>query len=311
MKTVAGGGTGDSKAPINGALVLPEAIAFDKLGNYYIAEADGNRVRKATPTTITTIAGTGISGYSGDGGPGISAQLNYPYGVAVDSSGNVYISDNFNGVIRKVDTSGTITTFATDPNFISLNSMAIDATNNLYVTDDVACVVWKVTPSATVSMVAGTLNSCGYTGDNIFAVNAQLNTPFGVAVDTHGNIYIADSSNNRIRKVNAAGIITTIVGDGNCGFSGDGGLGTSAEVCFPQGVTVSSSGAIYVADTVNLRIRKLAAGIITTYAGTGIPGFNGDGTALNVNFDDPIALTFNSNKLYVIDDLTERVRKIQ
>jgi len=312
MKTVAGGYIGDTKPAASASVVGPEAVAFDKSGNYYIAEANGNRVRKVSSAgIITTIAGTGVNGYSGDGGLGTLAQLSFPLGVAADSSGNVFIADDFNGVIRKVDTSGNISTFAADVDFSGLGIIAIDSSNNLFVVDQGTCVVWKITPAAVVSLVAGVAFTCGYNGDNISALTAQLNTPAGLAIDSRGNLYIADSSNNRVRKVNTAGIITTIVGDGNCGFLGDGGLGTSAEVCFPEGVAVTGTGTLYIADTNNLRIRKLAAGIITTYAGTGTSGFNGDGPALSTNFDDPVAVAVSNNKVYVVDDITERVRKIQ
>jgi len=188
----------------------------------------------------------------------------------------------------------------------------MDSANNLYAADLGACVIWKITPAAVVSVVAGVQGTYGYNSDHISATSAYLNTPYGVALDTRGNIYIADTTNNRIRKVAPNGIITTIVGDGNCGFSGDGGLGTSAEVCFPGGVAVGGSGSVYIADSGNVRIRKLAGGTIDTYAGTGISGFNGDGAALSVNFDDPVGLAFNpGGALFVVDDLTERVRKIK
>ena len=161
--------------------------------------------------------------------------------------------------------------------------------------------------SGIVSGLAG-----GYTGDGQKGTKASLDYAENIAFDSKGNMYIADIYNNRVRKVNASGTITTIVGDGNCGFLGDGGLGTSAELCFPEGVAVTSTGTVYIADTSNLRIRKLAAGIITTYAGTGISGFNGDGSALSTNFDDPVAVTVNSsNTLYMLDDVTERARKIR
>ncbi len=312
MKTIAGGYIGDTKTASAASVGGPEALAFDQSGAYYIAEANGNRIRKVSAAgTITTIAGTGVNGYSGDGGSGTLAQLSYPLGVAVDSGGNVYIADDFNAVIRKVDTLGNISTFATDPNFSGLGVIATDSSNNLYVVDQGTCVIWKVTPAAVVSVYAGVEFSCGYNGDNISALTAQLNIPVGVALDSRGNVYIADYGNNRVRKVTASGIISTLAGDGNCGFTGDGGLGTSAELCSPEGVAVTSTGAIYIADTNNLRIRKLAAGIITTYAGTGISGFNGDVSALAANFDDPVAVTVNSsNTLYMLDDVTERVRKI-
>jgi sugar lactone lactonase YvrE len=312
LKTFAGGYTGDGKAATSAALNQPLAIVFDKFGNYYIADAPGNTVRKVNAAgVITTIAGTGVSGYSGDGGPATSAELYYPDGVGIDSAGNIYISDNSNFVIRKVDSAGNISTFATNPNFFSLGAMAVDSANNLYVVDQSTCVLWKITPAAAVSVVAGVEFVCGYNGDNISATTADLNLPYGVALDTRGDIYIADAGNNRIRKVNALGIISTLAGDGNCGFV-DNVPPTSGEMCSPAGVTVTpNGGAIYIADEFNLRVRKVASNLITTYAGTGLSGFNGDGPALTTNFDDPFAVAFDSKgNLYMVDDAVDRVRKI-
>lgn len=314
MRTIAGGFIGDHSLATSAALVVPEAIAFDSAGNYYIVDAAGNRVRKVSGTgKISTVAGTGVSGYSGDGSSATVAQLWYPLGIALDSSGNIYISDNFNhSLIRKVDTSGIISTFATDSNFGALGAMATDSSNNLYVVDQATCVVWKVSPLAIISVVAGVEFTCGYNGDNISATSAQLNTPFGVALDSAGNIFIADTSNNLVRKVDTAGIITTYAGNTVCGFLGDGGPATSAELCFPEGVAVTKNGTVFIADTANFRIRQVASETITTYAGTGLTGYNGDGlSALSTNFDDPVAVSVNPNGVvYMVDDTTNRVRKI-
>jgi sugar lactone lactonase YvrE len=314
MKTAAGGFIGDGNMANSAALVVPEAISFDKSGNYYIADAAGNRIRKVSTTgMISTVAGTGISGYSGDGGLATAATLWYPLGVAVDSAGNIYIADDINNVVRKIDTSGHISTFATDPNFSGLGAMAIDSVNNLYVVDQGTCVVWKISPTAAVSVAAGVEFVCGFNGDGILATAAFLNTPFGVAVDSRGGIWIADSSNNRVRRVSSSGIIGTFAGDGICAFSGDGGPATSAELCFPEDVAVTKGGAVYIADTSNLRIRRVVSGTINTYAGTGVGGYNGDGlAALSTNLDDPVAIALNPNGVpYEVDDTQNRVRKIQ
>jgi sugar lactone lactonase YvrE len=314
MRTIAGGFIGDHSLATSAALVVPEAIAFDKSGNYYIADAAGNRIRKVnTSGKISTVAGTGVSGYSGDGSSATVAQLWYPLGVAFDSSGNIYISDNINhSLIRKVDTSGIISTFATSSNFGALGAMATDSSDNLYVVDQATCVVWKVSPLAIVSVVAGVEFVCGYNGDNISATTAQLNTPFGVALDGVGNIFIADAGNNLVRKVDTAGIISTFAGNNTCGFFGDGGPATSAELCFPEEVAVTKGGTAFIADTANFRIRQVASGTITTYAGSGLTGYNGDGLpALSTNFDDPVAVSINPNGVvYVVDDVANRVRKI-
>lgn len=314
MFTIAGGYLGDDSAPASAALQLPEAVAFDSDGNYYIDDATDNRVRKVTVKTgeIDTVAGTGVSGYSGDGKRATNAELSYPTGVAVDIAGNIFISDSSNLVIRKVDTKGKISTFASNPNFSGLGHIALDSANNLYVADNGACVVWKITPAATVSVFAGVVNVCGYNADNIAATAAQLNTPYGVAFDNFGDLYIADSSNNRVRRVDTAGTITSVAGDSNCGYSGDAGLPLSAELCFPEDVVLTSEGA-YIADSGNLVIRKISGGIITTYAGSGRSEYNGDGlAALSTNMDDPIALAADRfGTVFELDDFQLRLRKIQ
>jgi YVTN family beta-propeller protein len=312
IHTFAGGYLGDGNSATSAALVFPEALAIDKSGNLYIADWTGNRVRKVSGGKISTIAGTGVNGYSGDGGPGTSALLYGPQGVAVDSTGNVFIADTYNNVIRKVTTAGTISTFATDANFCDLLQMAIDSANNLYVADDCVGVIFKITPTAVVSVFAGVLNQFGYNGDNIPATTAWLNGAVGVGVDTHGNVMIPDTYNSRVREVNTSGIISTIAGDGICNYSGDGGSATSAELCNPWSVAVSSSDAIYFPDLNYGRIRKISGGIITAFASSGF-GFNGDGLwPLYTAFGDPVAVAVDSKgAVYVLDDIGQRVRKIQ
>jgi hypothetical protein len=235
----------------------------------------------------------------------------YPLGVALDSSGNLYIADDFNGVIRKVNTSGIISTFATNIGFSGLGAMATDSSNNLFVVDQTSCVVWEISPAAVVKVFAGT-GVCGFGGDGGPATQAELNVPAGVAVDKHGNVGIADWGNNRVRVVDPAGVINTLAGNGTCGFSGDGGPPTSAELCGPVGVAVTSQETVYIADEFNVRIRKVASNIITTYAGTGVQGYNGDGLpAHRTNLDDPVAVVVNSLGIpFLVDDFTMRVREI-
>jgi len=310
VNTIAGGYLGDGGKATAAALVLPEAVSIDKAKDIYIADFDGNRIRKVTAGIISTVAGNGISGYSGDGGPATSAMLYAPQGVVKDSSGNLFISDAGNGVIRKVTTSGTISTFATNTNFFDVYKIAIDSANNLYIDDDAACVIWKITPTAVVSIAAGVLNTCGYNGDNIIATSAQLNLPYGVAVDSSGNVFIADYNNNRVREVNTSGTISTVAGTGACGYTGDGGSPTSAELC-PNGVAVDGRGNLYVADNFT-RIRRIKNGTMTTYAGSGF-GFNGDGlwpllTALDSVTDVAVD---SSGSVYELDDWDLRVREIQ
>jgi len=320
VTTMAGGFIADGNPATSAAMVFPQGIAFDKAGNLYIVEFFGHRVRKVdTSGKISTVAGTGVSGYSGDGGPATSAQLDFPQGVIVDSANNLFITDQGNNVIRRVDgTTQTITTFSANLNFGGgLGFMAFDALGNLYAADGGACVVWKLDSSGNATVVAGVLFNCGFNGDHMPATSALLNFPFGPAFDSKGNLYIADSANNRVRVVNTAGTITTFAGDGTtCALStdpcGDGGPPTAAQLNFPIGLTVSG-GAVYIADELDLRIRKVARGVITTYAGTGLSGYNGNGLpALSTNLDDPVHVAVNpvNNALYVVDDVQARVRKV-
>lgn len=312
VKTIAGGFIGDGGADTAGALVFPEAVAIDKSGNFYIADYAGNRVRKVSGGNISTIAGTGIGGFSGDGGNGQIAKLSGPQGVVADSVGDVFIADTLNGRVRKVNPTGTISTFAANVNFTDLLQMAADSANNLYVADDGVCVVWKITPAAVVSIVAGVLGTCGYNGDGIKASAAELNGPSAVAVDASGNLLLVDYVNSRVREVNTSGIISTVAGNGTCNYTGDGGSATAAELC-PWGIAVDNkSGTIYVSELTFDRIRKIRGGTITTVASFGF-GFNGDGLwPLFTGFDDPVALAVDSTgAVYVLDDSEHRLRKIQ
>jgi len=312
--TVAGGFASTSGRGTRANLPDTENLAFDSAGNYYVVDFGGNRVLKVTPSGQSSMfAGNGTSGYSGDNGPATQAQLYLPLGVAADTSGNVFIADTSNAVIRKVDSSGIITTFASDPNFSDLVSLATDAAGNLYSADDAACVIRKITPAGAISIVAGVEFNCGFNGDGIPATTALLNSAYGVAVDSKGNLYIGDTLNNRIRRVNSAGIISTIGGNGTCGFSGDGGSATSAMICTPEGVAVDTAGNVYFGDYSNLRVRKMSrVGIINTVAGTGNFGYNGENLpAVSTNLDGPVAVAVNSaGTVFLVDDAQARVREI-
>ena len=265
-------------------------VASDSNSNNYSFGLEGTGVGSAlafTPGIISTVAGTpGASGYSGDGGPATSAELQHAWGVAVDSAGNLYIADTFNQIIRKVNAaSGTITTVAGTPGTSGYSGdggpatsaelslpygVAVDSSGNLYIADLGNSLVRKVNASGTITTVAGTPGTIGYSGDGGPATSAELQYAWGVAVDSAGNLYIADTQNCRIRKVNASGTITTVAGNGTSGYSGDGGPATSAELSYPYGVAVDSAGNLYIADTQNYRIRKVnASGTITTVAGNG------------------------------------------
>ncbi len=258
---------------------------------------------------ITTVAGADTQGFSGDGGAATSAQLSGPVGVVIDSSGNLYISDYNNNRIRKVDTSGNISSTVAG----TLNrpiGVAIDSGGNLYIADYNNHRIRKVDISGNISTVAGTTR--GFSGDGGAATSAQLNSPQSVEIDSSGNLYIADSSNHRIRKVDINGNISTVAGTSTSGFSGDGGAATSAQLNFPQGVEIDSSGNLYIADYNNHRIRKVdISGNISTVAGT-TRGFSGDGgAATSAQLNRPTGVEIDgSGNLYISDNTNNRIRKV-
>jgi sugar lactone lactonase YvrE len=285
------GFAGDGGPALGAQLSSPRGICVDSGGNLYLADRWNNRIRKIAGTTISTIAGNGQGNFGGDGGPAISAQLSYPEGVAVDSAGNVYISDLLNNRVRMVTPTGTIATFAGNgvPGFggdggaaasAQLNQpagLAVDSSGNVYIADSNNAVIRKVTPQGVISTVAGTGATEGYSGDGGAATKATLMAPIGVAVDKAGNLYIADYY-GWIREVNASsGVITTLAGNGSNGYTGDGGPATAAQFYNPIGVAVDSSGNVYVADSGNGAVRMIANGIISTIAGNGTLSYTGDG----------------------------------
>jgi trimeric autotransporter adhesin len=335
--TAAGNGTegfsGTGGAPTSAELNLPVGAAVDSAGDIFIADALSNVVWKvsAATGTITTIAGNGMSGFSGDGGAATSAELNTPSGVAVDSAGNLYIADVGNQRIRIVSAgTGLITTIAgngmsgfsgdngaaTSAELNNPNGVTVDSAGNLYIAD-VGNQRIRIVSIGTgaITTIAGNGTS-GFSGDNGAATSAELNNPDGVTVDSAGNLYIADSANNVIRLVSAAtGLITTIAGNGTSGFSGDNGAGTSAELNNPDSVAVDGAGNIYIADTLNNRIRMVSAatGTITTVSGNGTPGFSGNnGAATGAELHTPISVALDSvGNLYIADSLNFVVREVQ
>ena len=337
ITTFAGNGTqsysGDggpaTQAAINGAV----DVATDLYGNLFIADQNNNRVRKVDPKgNITTFAGTGVAAFSGDGGPATQAALNYVPGVCTDAAGDVFVSDLSNFRIRKIDTSGNITTVAgngmqgssgdggpaTQASMYIPIRCAIDSSNNLYITDQSGHKIRKVTPAGIISTVAGSGAGAGphsvasYSGDGGPATAANLNNPTAVTVDSAGNIYFSDQYNQRIRKVDTNGIITTIAGNGTAGYSGDGGPATSAQLNYPGGLIVDQNGDIYVADDNNFRIRKISKGVITTVAGNGVQGYSGDGgPALQAEFNGQFGVALDaSGNLYIADSANGRIRKV-
>jgi sugar lactone lactonase YvrE len=296
ITTVAGNGTGwfggDGGAAVSAELHSPFGVAVDSSGNPYLADTTNNRVRKVGASgTISTLAGNGAPSYSGDNGAAIFAGLNSPTGVAVDNTGNLYIADKINNRIRRVGTSGNITTvagngtvgyagdggLATSAELYYPTGVAVDSAGNLYIADYDNNRIRKVNTSGIITTVAGN-GLAGYNCGNGVATSVGLHNPYGVAVDGGGNLYIADYGNQCIRKVNGAGNIATVAGNGIASYGGDGGPATSAELNYPTGVAVDSAGNLYIADYVNNRVRKVDSfGTITTFAGNGKAGFSGDG----------------------------------
>ena len=332
ITTVAGTGTrgfsGDGGPATAAQLDFSTGVALDGSGNLYIADSNNHRIRKVDANgTITTVTGTGTSGFSGDTGQATSAQLNNPIGVALDDSGNLYIGDTHNDRIRKVDAAGRITTAAgTEPAGFSGDGgpateaqldfpidVAVDnGSGNIYVADSNNHRIRKVDAGGTITTAAGT-GYRGFNGDDGPATEARLSFPHGVAVGGPGNLYIADTYNNRIRKVDAGGTITTVAGTGTRGFSGDGGPATEAQLNGPNGVAVDAYDNLYIPDTSNDRIRKVdASGTITTAAGTGTAGFSGDGgpaTDAQLNGPNGVAVDGSGN-LYIADAGNHRIRKL-
>jgi uncharacterized protein (TIGR03437 family) len=328
INTIAGTGaegfSGDGGDPLKATMNFPTGLAIDGSGNLYIADALNLRIRKISSGSISTIAGNGVLSYSGDGGPALSAQMNQPEGVAVDAAKNLYVADTENNVVRKIS-NGIITNFAgngtagsggdggaaTSAQLKAPQAVAVDAAGNVYIADSGNSRVRRVSPDGTISTVAGN-GTPGYGGDGGAAASAQLYTPTAVAVDASGNLYIADFNNSRIRKVSAAGIISTVAGNGNSGYSGDGGPAANAQINMAQGVAVDSYGNLYIGDTGNNAVRQVSAGgLISTVAGNGLVGYTGDGgSAIQAQLGNPSAVAVDTaGNLYVADG-SARIRKV-
>ncbi len=291
-------------------LYLPTAVAIDGAGDIFIADSHHNRIREVLavaqgtlqPGDIVTVAGDGNAGYDNTANVATATSLNVPGGVAVDGAGNLYIADTNNNVVRKVDlTTGTITTVAGNgqPGYsgdsglatsASLNSpqgITVDSTGDLYIADTGNNVIREVlavaqgtlSPGDITTVVGSHPGTAGFGGDNGPATAALLDAPYGVALDAAGNMYIPDSGNNRIRKVDTTGKITTYAGNGTPAYLGDGGAAVSAELYSPLGVACDPAGNVFIADARNYVVRKVstATGIISTIAGSSDISFYNDG----------------------------------
>jgi Bacterial Ig-like domain (group 3)/PKD domain/NHL repeat/Beta-propeller repeat len=335
IETVAGNGTdgytGDGGPGNQAELFNPSGIAVDAAGDLFIADNENYVVREVHAGTglITTVAGTGTQGYNGDGIPATSAELFSPTAVAVDAQGDLFIADGER--VREVSAAtGLITTVAgtgqagyngdgipaTSAELFNPSSLAVDAAGDLFIADYINQRVREVNASTgLISTVAGT-GTAGYNGDGIAATSAELSYAYGIALDSAGDLFIADSQNYRVREVSAStGLITTIAGSGTPGYSGDGSAATSAELNFPMSVAVDAAGNVFIADANNQVIREVATGtgMISTVAGTGAPGYNGDGIPAgqaDLGYNVSGVAVDAAGDLFINDQGNDRVREV-
>jgi len=325
---IGGAPNGDGGAAINSNLVDPATVAVDSNGNLYILDSAGQRVRKVAAGTgiITTFAGNGIAGYSGDGGPAAAAQIAYPTGIACDSAGNVYIAESTHirkvtavtGVINTIAGTGTAGSTgdggsASQATFGYQLGVAVDGAKNIYVADSAAHRVRRIAAATGIITAFAGTGAAGFSGDGGAAVSATMGAVWAIAADAAGNLFIADGDNLRVRKVDAVtGTITTIAGTGTWGSSGDFGPAAQAQVSYISGVAADLFGNVYLGEN-DSRVRKIsAAGTIYTVGGTGTPGYAGDGgPALQALVDFPGGLAVSREGIvYFADRGNVRVRKL-
>ena len=296
-------------------------MAVDTAGNVYVADSSNFLIRKISPAgDVSTLAGSGANG--ANNATGTAATFRFPTGVAVDTAGNVYVADLSNHLIRKITPTGTVSTLAGNAGISGANDatgtaatfnlptgVAVDTAGNVYVADLSNHLIRKITPTGTVSTLAGNAGISG--AINATGTAATFNLPTGVAVDTAGNVYVADSSNHLIRKISPAGVVTTLAGTVGVFGSADGN-GTNATFNLPSGVAVDTAGNVYVADSSNQLIRKISpAGDVTTLAGTAGATGSTNGTGAAARFNNPLGVAVNTDdNVYVADGLNHLIRKI-
>jgi trimeric autotransporter adhesin len=330
ITTISGNGTagfsGDNGVATDAAMNWPIGGSIDSHGNIYIADLHNNRIRKISASgIITTIAGNGAPGYSGDGGPATAAELNDPYGAAVDGGGNIYIADMQNQRIRKIDPSGTITTVVGDgvagfsgdggpasaARIWNPTSVRVGPHETLYFADNQNQRIRKIDSMGTISTIAGN-GTIGLSGDGGPATASSMSYPGNMWCDATGNVYTNDG--NRIRKISSAGYISTIAGSSIADYTGDGGPATAATLNSPSDVVGDNAGNIYICDALNNCVRKInSGGIISTITGNGVGGFGGDnGPATAAELFGPDGVFFDmEGNLIIADGENDRVRKIE
>ena len=330
INTIAGttaGYSGDNGLAVSCQLYSPCGIAFDTIGNLYIADFNNNVIRKVnTVGVITTVAGNGTAGFGGDGGIATSAQLNNPVDVKVDDSCNIYIAEQTGQRVRKVNSLGVINTIAgtgvfgfsgdggqaTLANLGTPEGIALDKAGNLYIAEYANNRIRKVNLSGVINTIAGN-GTIGYSGDWGQAVLAQLKNPSSIVIDELNNVYFTECGNNVVRKIDPTGIISTVAGNGTQGYTGDGSTATSASFSCPHGINVDAANNIFVSDANNNVIRKTSnIGIINTIAGNGTGGYSGDGTTATLGqLNSPIGLACDKyGSLYIGDGVNNVIRKV-
>ncbi len=339
IHTYAGGGP-DRIPALSANLPMPTAVATDSAGNIYIAAPGGNRAFEVDGSgKIRVVAGSGVEAFNGNDGPTKNASLNIgvsnlPNGIAVDAKGNIFFVDKFNNQIRSVDTTtGIITTFAgsgpgsyysggysgdggpaTSARLNLPGEIAFDSNGNLFIADSQNGRIRRVDASTGIITTVAGNGGFTFSGDGGLATAASLNHPAGVALDTNGNLFIADAYNCRVRRVDASsGIITTVAGNGEFSFSGDGGPAIAASLWLPIGVRVDTDGNLFIADLYNHRVRRVDAstGIITTFAGSGQSGVSGDGGLATSVDMSPVGVAIESSgNLLIADADSKRVRRV-
>ncbi len=309
--------SGDGLA-VSATLYAPQSVITDGAGTIYIADTGNHRVRKISPAgAMTTVAGTGVPAFTGDGVPAASAALNRPTALALDAQGNLFIADALNYRLRRVDgISGRIDTlagFGDRGQLDGASGLAVDARGNVYVSDTNHHRVLRIDATRSVSSLAGT-GVRGYFGDGGAASTAQLSAPSGLIMDTSGSLFIVDTGNHVVRRVSADGRIATVAGNGNLGYTGDGGPSTAATLFDPRGVVVDGSGNLYIADSTTNVVRKVAASdkTITRFAGGGAASALGDGGPATLGFlNAPFGVAVdNAGNVLIADTGNHRLRLV-
>ena len=348
IRTVAGGGASEASAGSDSAtavrLMGPRNLALDSAGDLYISDFRDHRIYRLSPDgRIEWIAGTGTPGMAGNGGPALYAQLSYPAGLALDRAGNLYIADSGNRRVRRL-AAGVLSTLNVPVTLELPTGLAFDAAGNLYIADRGRIVklslsgsastlplaardlvvdqagnlyvasgapqVTRLSPSGAVTVIAGATIQPRFWGDGGPATNARLDSPSGLALGPDGSLYIADTGNGRIRKVDPAGVITTIAGAGRSGATGEALTALTARLFYPVAIALDAAGGLYIADSLVSRIRYLSpAGFINTAAGTGVAGFSGDGAGPTSQVNSASGLAAGRDgRLYIADTGNHRIR---